>query len=66
MVYTFTCSQGHEPVEFKVEASNDDEALAKIMEEAKGHLAEAHPDMAGMSPEQAKQIITSSWTKSES
>lgn len=64
MTYTFTCSQGHDPVSFSVSAENDDEAVGKLMEEAKGHLAEAHPDMAGMSPDQAKQIITSSWTKS--
>lgn len=66
MTYTFKCSQGHDPVTFTVEAENDDEAFSKIMDATKGHLTDVHPDMAGMSPEDARQIITSSWTKSES
>ncbi|OGD91298.1 hypothetical protein A3D07_01395 [Candidatus Curtissbacteria bacterium RIFCSPHIGHO2_02_FULL_42_15] len=66
MVYTFTCSQGHDPVTFTAEAENDDEAVAKLMEEARGHLAEVHPDLASMSPDQTKQVIISNWTKSES
>ncbi|MBI2328003.1 hypothetical protein HYU92_06825 [Candidatus Curtissbacteria bacterium] len=64
MTYTFTCSQGHEPKSFTVEADNDDEALAKIMEKAAPHLQQAHPDMANMPPEEAKKIITGAWTKS--
>lgn len=64
MPYTFTCSQGHEPVTFTVEAENDDEALQKIMEQAQPHIAEAHPEMANMPEDQAKSMITSNWTKS--
>ena len=64
MTYTFTCAQGHEPKTFTVDADNDDDALAKIMEQAGPHLAEAHADMANMPPEDAKKMITSAWTKS--
>lgn len=63
MTYTFTCSQGHEPKSFTVDADNDDDALVKIMEQAAPHLQEAHPDMANMAPEEAKKLITSAWTK---
>ncbi len=62
MTYTFTCSQGHEPESFTVEAENDDEALAKIKEATAGHLAEKHSDMK-MSPEEVDNLIRSSWTK---
>lgn len=64
MTYTFTCSQGHEPVTFTVEAENDDEALQKIMGQSQPHIASAHPEMANMPEDEAKNIITSNWTKS--
>ena len=64
MTYTFTCAQGHEPKTFTAEADNDDAALAMIMEQAGPHLAEAHPDMASMPPEESKKMITDAWTKS--
>ena len=63
MKYSFTCSQGHEPMTFTVEADNDDEALQKIIGQAGPHVAEVHPDMANASPEEMKNMITSSWTK---
>ena len=63
MTYTFTCEQGHDPVTFTVEAENDDEALEKIMVQAGPHLQEAHPEMANMPPDQAKNIITGAWKK---
>ncbi len=63
MTYTFTCSQGHDPVSFSVEAETDDEALAKLKEQAGPHLAEAHPDM-NMSPEEGDNLIRSTWVKS--
>lgn len=64
MTYTFTCSQGHEPITFTSEAENDEEALQKIMQQATPHLQQAHPDMANMPEEEAKKIVTSAWTKS--
>ncbi len=63
MTYTFTCEQGHDPVTFTAQADNDEEALQKIMEQAAPHLAQAHPDMANMPEDQAKNMITSAWTK---
>lgn len=63
MKYTFTCDQGHEPVTFTTEAETDEEALEMIMKQAGPHVAEAHPDMANMSPEETKNMITSGWTK---
>lgn len=64
MTYTFTCSQGHEPVTFTVEAENDDEALQKIMEQSSSHVQEVHPELANMPEDQVKNLIMSSWTKS--
>ena len=63
MKYTFTCSQGHEPETFTTEAESDDEAVEKLMEMARPHLAEKHQEMAGGSPEDAKQMIMSNWIK---
>lgn len=63
MTYTFTCSQGHDPITFTVEATNDEEALAKIMEQTAPHLAEKHQDMPAMSPEEAKNMIMANWQK---
>lgn len=63
MKYSFTCSQGHEPMTFTAEAENDEEALQKIMEQAGPHVAEAHPDMVNADPEETKKMITDSWTK---
>ena len=62
MTYTFTCSQGHDPVEFPVEADSDDDAVSKIKQAAAGHLAEAHADMQ-MSDEEADAMIRANWTK---
>lgn len=63
MVYKFTCSQGHDPVTFTVEAENDDEALQKLLEQSGPHAAQVHPEMANMSPGDVKNLITSSWVK---
>lgn len=63
MKYTFTCNQCDPSVDFSVEAENDDEAVDKLMESTKGHVAEKHPEMANASPEEAKQMITSNWKK---
>lgn len=64
MTYTFTCSQGHEPITFTVEAENDDEALQKIMEQSGSHVQEAHPELANMPEDQVKGLITGNWIKS--
>ena len=64
MTYTFTCSQGHEPMTFTVEAETDEEALQQIMAQAAPHIQEAHPEMASMPEDQVKNLITSSWVKS--
>lgn len=65
MTYTFTCQQGHvEPATFTVEADNDEQALQKIMEQAAPHLAEKHPEMANIPPEEGRNIITANWVKS--
>lgn len=64
MTYTFTCDQGHDPVTFSVDAENDEEALGKLMQKSAAHLKSAHPDMANMSEEDAKKMITGSWVKS--
>lgn len=64
MSYSFTCSQGHEPVTFgPVEAETDDEAVEKLMELAKPHLAEAHADMKDMTPEQGAELVKANMTK---
>ena len=63
MTYSFTCEQGHEPVTLTVEAENDEEALQKLMAEAAPHLQSAHPEMANMPEEDAKNIILSNWVK---
>jgi len=63
--YTFTCDQGHEPESFTVEAEDDEEAVQKLMEQSQGHVAEKHPEMANASPEEARQMIMSNWTKEE-
>ena len=66
MLYSFTCSQGHEPMTFTAEAENDEEALQKIMDQTQPHVAEKHSEMANMSEEEAKNMITSMWKKEES
>lgn len=48
---------------FTVEAENDEEALQKIMEQAGPHVAQAHPEMASVSPEETKNMIMSNWVK---
>ncbi len=63
MTYTFTCDQGHEPMTFSAVADSDEEALEKIMAQAGPHVASAHPDMANMSEEDTKNMITSAWRK---
>ncbi|MEX0621641.1 MAG: hypothetical protein WD187_01455 [Candidatus Woykebacteria bacterium] len=57
MTYSFTCEQGHEPKTFTVDAENEDEAVQKLLEQTGPHVAEAHPDMANMSPAEAEQMI---------
>ena len=66
--YSFDCEmggEGHESEHFEVEADNDDEALGKMMEEMKPHGEKFHPEMAGKSPEELKEMITSTWKKEE-
>ena len=63
MKYSFICDQGHEPQTFTVEADNDEGAVVNLMEQTQPHLAQVHPEMAGGSPEDAKQMIMSAWTK---
>lgn len=63
LTYSFTCDQGHEPETFTVEAENDDEAVTKIMEAASGHLAEKHPEMSTMTPEEGANLIRSRMTQ---
>ena len=65
MKYTFTCDQGHEPESFTVEAEDDEEAVQKLMEQSQGHVAEKHTEMASASPEEARQMIMSNWTKED-
>ena len=45
--------------EVKVEAKNDDEAVAKIIKEGEGHRKQPHPDMPSMKEEQLKSIVRS-------
>ena len=59
MQYSFTCSQGHDPQTFTVDAENEDEAVEKLMEQTQSHLTEKHSDMPSMSPEEAKNMIRS-------
>lgn len=63
--YTFTCDQGHEPMTMEVEAMSDDEAMTMMMEKAKAHMGEHHPDMANMSEDDMKKMIMEGWQKSE-
>ena len=63
MTYSFTCEQGHEPVTLTVEAENDEEALQKRIEQSAPHLQAAHPEMANVPEDQAKNIIMSNWVK---
>ncbi|MDP2671453.1 MAG: hypothetical protein Q8P13_03265 [bacterium] len=67
MKYTMTCNQGHEdePFTASVEAENDDEAMGKMMEEVKPHLAEKHSDLAGKSDDELKEMIVGMWSKEE-
>jgi hypothetical protein len=61
--YTFTCDEGHEPETMTVEADNDDQAMAAMMEKAEAHATEKHPEMANMTDDQRMQHIKDRWTK---
>ncbi|HSX57914.1 MAG TPA: hypothetical protein VLE47_01415 [Candidatus Saccharimonadales bacterium] len=63
MTYSFTCQEGHEPKTFTTEADNDDQAMESILEQMGPHVAEVHPDLAGKSPEELKQMVMDGWTK---
>ncbi len=45
MHYTFACPLTGCTEVMTVEAQNDDEALNKLVDTAKGHLAAAHPEL---------------------
>lgn len=59
MQYSFTCTDGEV---FTVDAQNDEEAVSKLMEATRVHLAEKHADM-NMSDEQAMNMIRSAMKK---
>jgi hypothetical protein len=46
MQYSFTCPITGCNKTMTVDAANDDEALNKLVDTAKGHLASDHPDLA--------------------
>lgn len=54
MKYSYNCPAGDKMIE--VEAMTDDEAVEKIMEEAKKHKMEVHPEMEGTDEEMEKMI----------
>ena len=58
MKYSFKCP-GTCSYEVKVEAKNDDEAIAKIIKEGEGHRKQAHPDMPPMTEDQLKSAVRS-------
>jgi hypothetical protein len=62
MKYTFTCPANDGFVSV-VEAANDDEAVAKLIEAGKEHAATVHADMQGMPAEQVKAMIMAGWKK---
>ncbi len=64
MMYSKVCDNGHEGETLSVEAGNDEEAMGKMMEAVKAHLAEKHQEMT-MSEEEMKTDIMNSWTKSD-
>lgn len=62
MKYSLSCPP---PCSHKidVDAQNDDEGINKIMEKAKEHVKEAHPDMPPMSDTQMKEMVRSNMQK---
>jgi hypothetical protein len=53
--YSFACAM--DDWKTTVEAQNDEEAVDKIMEFAKVHLGEAHPEMANAPADQLKGMV---------
>jgi predicted small metal-binding protein len=62
MKYSLSCPP---PCSYKinVDAQNDDEGIDKIMEKAKEHAKETHPDMPPMSDAQMKEMVRSNMQK---
>lgn len=56
MQYSFTCPLEGCKTVMLVEAENDDEAVDRLMEEAKEHLVVAHPDVKKTEEEIRKDI----------
>jgi hypothetical protein len=56
MKYSFTCPAPCN-YEIKVDASNDDDAVTKILTEGAKHAKSAHPDLPPPSEEQAKAMV---------
>jgi hypothetical protein len=46
-----------------VEAQNDDEGVAKLLEAGKVHAKQAHPDMPPMTDEQMRGMVRSAMRK---
>lgn len=61
--YTMVCDMQHEPQTLTVMGSNDDEAMTKMMEEARKHFGDKHPDMK-MTDEELMDHIKTHWKKS--
>ena len=62
MKYSLSCPP---PCSHKinVDAQSDDEGIDKIVEKAKEHVKDAHPDMPPMSDSEMKEMVRSSMQK---
>jgi ribosomal protein L22 len=61
MKYWFTCQP--DGTVLSTEASNDEEAMAKLLTISAKHMKEFHKDMPPMSDKEAKKMIKSVWKK---
>lgn len=60
MTYSFKCTCGHIS---KVEADNDDDAMAKMMVAGGQHMESVHPDWPKGSDEEMKEMVKAGWWK---
>ena len=62
MKYSFKCPAPCN-YEIKVDATNDNDAMNKIMTAGKEHAKKAHPDMSPMSEQQMKDMLKAGMKK---